>query len=397
MKTRDRWLLPDGVDEVLPPEALKLERIRRCLLDIFAAWGYDYVIPPMVEFLESLLTGTGRDLDLKTFKITDQMSGRMLGIRADITSQVARIDAHSQNKQGVARFCYAGTVLHAKPDNMLASRAPINVGAELFGDTGNPADLEIVSLMIESLHALGMPKVLIELGDVGIFRQLIKQCAISEENEDLLFDLIQKKAAVELTDLVAGLDLSPDLKQIILALPGLCGTDGVIERGREVFASYPDILQRLDNLAEVARGVASRFNDIPIYYDLSELRGYNYHTGLVFAAYLGEARRRVAQGGRYDSIGRVFGRDRGATGFDVDLKTVSRFATMMEPTRLVVVAEPGQGADDTQRWLKIRELRAADYIVIESGQATVPHDFVLKYLSGEWQLTETNQSERSRS
>ncbi|MFT7133239.1 MAG: ATP phosphoribosyltransferase regulatory subunit [Cyclobacteriaceae bacterium] len=390
MKTRDRWLLPDGVDEVLPPQALNLERIRRRLLDIFAAWGYDYVIPPLVEFLESLLTGTGRDLDLKTFKITDQMSGRMLGIRADMTSQVARMDAHSQNKEGVARFCYAGTVLHAKPDNMLASRTPIRVGAELFGDTGNPADLEIVSLMIESLQALGMPGILVELGDVGIFRQLIQQCAISEENEDLLFDLVQKKAAVELADMVAGLDLAPDLKQIILALPSLCGNHGVIERGRIVFAAYPDILQRLDNLAEVALGVASRFEGLPVYYDLSELRGYNYHTGIVFAAYLDGARHRVAQGGRYDSIGRVFGRDRGATGFDVDLKTVAGFTTLAQHTKLVVVAEPGQGADDTLRWHKIRELRAADYIVIESGQETVPHDFVLKYLNGEWQLTETN-------
>jgi ATP phosphoribosyltransferase regulatory subunit len=184
--------------------------------------------------------------------------------------------------------------------------------------------------------------------------------------------------------------LAPDLKQIILALPGLCGNQGVIERGRLVFAAYPDILKRLDNLAEVALGVASRFVGLPIYYDLSELRGYNYHTGIVFAAYLEGARHRVAQGGRYDSIGRVFGRDRGATGFDVDLKTVARFVTLEDHARRVVVAEPGQGADDTRRWQKIRELRTADYIVIESGQATIPHDFVLKDVNGEWQLIETN-------
>lgn len=389
MNIADRWLLPDGVDEVLPPEAANLERIRRELLDIFAAWGYDYVIPPMVEFLESLLTGTGSDLDLKTFKVTDQISGRMMGIRADITSQVARIDAHSQNKQGVARFCYSGTVLHARPENMLASRAPIHVGAELFGESGSEADLEIVSLMIESMQTLGLT-VMVELGDVGIFRQLVKQLAISAADEELLFALIQKKAAVELEATVKGLALTDEHKQLILALPGLCGTQGVLARGQQLFANFPDIAQRLENIADVARGVESRFPGVQIYYDLSELRGYNYHTGIVFAAYLGEARRRVAQGGRYDSIGLLFGRDRGATGFDVDLKTLGKFVTLADVQRPVVIAAAGTGVADQQRWQKIRELRAAGYIVVESGLQTVDHDFTLNQHGGEWQLTKTN-------
>jgi len=387
MNTSDRWLLPDGIDEVLPPEALNLERVRRRLLDIFAVWGYDYVIPPMVEFLESLLTGTGRDLDLKTFKITDQMSGRMMGIRADITPQVARIDAHSQNKKGVARFCYAGTVLHAQANNMLASRAPLHVGAELFGDSGSQADLEIVSLMVESLHSLGMPSVVIELGDVGIFRLLVQQLEIPSEAEEKLFALIQKKAMVELETCVQALDLDADHKRIMLELPGLCGNAEVLARAEGVFGGYPQIMQRLASLGEVAQGIESRFSGIQIYYDLSELRGYNYHTGIVFAAYLGEARRRVAQGGRYDSIGSVFGRDRGATGFDVDVKTLAKFSTITEAKRPVVIAEPGAGIDDLPRWEKIRELRTAGYIVLESGKETVPHDFSLNQYDGEWQLT----------
>ncbi|MDP4597427.1 MAG: ATP phosphoribosyltransferase regulatory subunit [Pseudomonadales bacterium] len=389
MNIADRWLLPDGVDEVLPPAASNLERIRRELLDIFVAWGYDYVIPPMVEFLESLLTGTGSDLDLKTFKVTDQISGRMMGIRADITSQVARIDAHSQNKEGVARFCYSGTVLHARPENMLASRAPIHVGAELFGESGSDADLEIVSLMIESMQALGLT-VMVELGDVGIFRQLVQRLAISAADEELLFALIQKKAAVELEAKVKGLALADEHKQLILALPGLCGTEGVLARGQQLFATFPDIVQRLANIADVARGVESRFPGLQIYYDLSELRGYNYHTGIVFAAYLGDARRRVAQGGRYDSIGRLFGRDRGATGFDVDLKTLGKFVTLADVPRPVVIAAAGAGIADQQRWQKIRELRAAGYIVVESGLQTVAHDFTLNQDGGEWQLTKTN-------
>jgi len=394
MNSSDRWLLPDGIDEVLPPEALNLERVRRRLLDIFAVWGYDYVIPPMVEFLESLLTGTGSDLDLKTFKVTDQISGRMMGIRADITPQVARIDAHSQKKQGVARFCYAGTVLHTRPTNMLASRAPLYVGAELFGDSGSRADLEIVSLMIESLHSLGMAPILLELGDVGIFRLLVQHLEISPAVEEQLFALIQKKAMVELEACLQSLGLAVSDKQLILELPGLCGNAEVLVKAEKVFADYPQVQQRLANLAEVARGIESRFGGMQVYYDLSELRGYNYHTGIVFAAYLGKVRSRVAQGGRYDSIGRLFGRDRGATGFDVDVKALARFATTTEVQRPVVVVELGLGLDDRRRWEKIRELREAGYIVLESGKETEPHDFILNDYDGEWQLTKTYQKDR---
>ena len=282
----DRWMLPDGVDEVLPPQAAHLESVRRELLDIFGSWGYELVIPPMVEFLESLLTGTGTDLDLKTFKITDQLSGRMMGIRADITPQVARIDAHSLNRSGDVRLCYAGTVLHAKADNMLASRTPISVGAELFSNSDKQGDLEIVSLMIQSIIRFTQTSPHLELGDVGIYRELMLVANLDTHDEEALFELIQRKAMPDLGKMIASLNIPDALAKIISALPNLSGGDEVLEEGRALFATYPKILERLDNLAQVSKGIKQRFKTIDIYYDLSELRGYNYHTGIVFAAYL---------------------------------------------------------------------------------------------------------------
>ena len=379
----DRWILPDGVDEVLPPQAEKLESVRRQLLDLFQRWGYQLVIPPMIEFLESLLTGTGTDLDLKTFKVTDQVSGRMMGIRADITPQVARIDAHSLNLTGNVRLCYAGTVLHAKADNMLASRTPISVGAELFGDTNSARDLEIVSLMIESVTRVAGPGLHVELGDVGIFRQLVRMADISHENEDALFDLIQRKALPDLSVMIRKLDLPGDIARLVIELPGLCGGSSVLDMGRELFAGDADILRRLDNLADVAKGIRERFDDLDIYYDLSELRGYNYHTGIVFAAYLQSAGRRVAKGGRYDDVGEVFGRARGATGFDIDLKCL---ASLVSATSADVkkVCVPDISGNDNVRWKKICELRELGYVVIEGKIAGCDYELIKR--DGQWQL-----------
>lgn len=383
MSIADRWLLPDGIEEVLPPRARDLESIRRKLLDLYISWGYEYVIPPMVEFLESLLTGTGRDLDLKTFKVTDQESGRMMGIRADITPQVARIDAHSLNRSGVVRLCYAGTVLHAKADNMLASRTPITVGAEMFGESGNAGDLEMVSLMVESLRTLGIDSVHLELGDVGIFRELIELSNLPPDAEETLFDLIQKKAIPDLKSMLAEMDVPDQASRGILALPDLCGDRNVPGRARELFADYPGILARLDNLEEITQGISARFDQLDLYFDLSELRGYNYHTGIVCAAYLDG--QRVAKGGRYDHIGEVFGRSRGATGFDVDIKTLSENVASSRDESMRVLA-PGAGDQDIDRWRKINELRLQGYIVIESETVAEDCPYRLEKVSGEWQL-----------
>lgn len=379
----DRWMLPDGVDEVLPPQAAQLEAVRRKLLDGFESWGYDFVIPPMIEFLESLLTGTGSDLDLKTFKITDQLSGRMMGVRADITPQVARIDAHSMNQEGDVRLCYAGTVLHAKADNMLASRTPISVGAELFSSTEGEGDLEIVSLMIQSISGFMPGQPHIELGDVGIFRALMEVAQLDQADEDVLFELIQRKALPDLEQMIAKLDVGPELSKILSVLPNLCGNDLVLEEGRRLFTDFPKILSRLENLQKVSAGIRQRFDGIDIYYDLSELRGYNYHTGIVFAAYLHSTGQRIAKGGRYDGVGEVFGRARCATGFDIDLKALAALVNIENSGRAKICVAR-DALDEIDCWKKIKELRDSGSIVIESeasmcGQRLVKED-------GQWVL-----------
>lgn len=386
MSIVDRWLLPDGIEDILPSQAQELELIRRRLLDLYASWGYEYVIPPMVEFLESLLTGTGHDLDLKTFKVTDLVSGRMMGIRADMTPQVARIDAHSLNRTGPVRLCYAGTVLHSQADNMLASRTPIKVGAELFGNSDRESDLEIVSLMIESLKVLGMDAVNVELGDVSIFHELVETADLEQRPTEEIFYLIQRKSFAELTRVVDELGIDPQIGGLLQMLPSLCGDESVLGRSKEIFAAYPLILSRLENMEWITRGVRERFTNVEIYYDLSELRGYNYHTGIVFAAYVGKSGYAVAKGGRYDHIGEVFGRRRGATGFDVHLKGLpGKVRRLVDKKQSVLVRESIKTAAES-RWQKTQALREEGFVVIESGESTAKFDFELIYEAGDWQL-----------
>ncbi len=368
MTRSNRWLLPDGVDEVLPPKAAQLESLRRSLLDLFASWGYELVIPPMIEYLESLLTGSGRDLDLQTFKITDQISGRLLGLRADITPQVARIDAHSLNRDDIVRLCYAETVVHARAE-MLKSRIPIRIGAELFGHTGLESDLEIVSLMIESLKQLGFESVHLELGDVSIFRQLIKQVDISEEDEEAIFDTIQRKASADLDALVRRLDLPGDISTSLLKLPELVGDESILEDCQDLFG--PDIKRSIARLLDLCHEVNDRYDDVEIYIDMSELRGYNYHTGIVFAAYLPGHGHSVAKGGRYDCIGDVFGRSRPATGFDLDLKALAESWPLETTAGKVVSARLLQDAtreEKRNQWHEIQALRANGTIVVTAFQ-----------------------------
>jgi ATP phosphoribosyltransferase regulatory subunit len=385
MSKVDRWLLPDGIEELLPPEAAELEAIRRKLLDKFQTWGYQLIVTPMVEFLDSLLTGTGSDLDLKTFKLTDQVSGRSMGIRADITPQVARMDAHSLQSDGENRLCYVGTVMHAKADNMLASRTPISIGAELFGDTGAHGDLEIVSLMLDSVEAISSQPLHVELGDVGIYRALVAGAGLDPEDEQILFDQIQGKALPDLAVLLADLKIESQLAELLLALPTLCGGESVIEQGLSLFKQYPEVINRIENLAAISAAIRSRFGSVKLNYDLSELRGYNYHTGIVFATYLGNTGVRVAKGGRYDDVGRVFGRARGATGFDIDLKTLVRQSTVELPAPQVVEAKP-TAEHASEQWGTIIALREAGYTVIEGNASAATHR--LEWQDGEWQLVD---------
>lgn len=388
MSSNNRWLLPDGVDELLPPAALNLEFIRRRLLDLYTSWGYEYVIPPMIEFLESLLTGSGGDLDLKTFKVTDQISGRTLGIRADITPQVARMDAHSLNRTGITRLCYAGTALQTKPENMLASRAPLKLGAELFGCPGAEGDLEIVSLMIESLHFLGVKSVHLELGDVGIFRALMAGTEISERDEKSLFNLIQQKSVAALRTKTEQLGLSKKLSEMIVTLPTLCGTSIIIDKALNLFKGMPDIENRLAHLSKLHEAIIGRFENLDVYFDLSELRGYAYHTGIVFAGYVEGETQCVAKGGRYDDVGEVFGRARAATGFDLDAKVLLGIVDLDQTEKKRVLAKTdAKGGNEKTRWQKIAQLREEGYIVLESLADNQSYDFELVDEDGEWRLS----------
>lgn len=363
MSTVDRWLLPDGVEEVLPSQAQKIERLRRQLLNLYRSWGYQLVIPPLMEFTESLLIGLGSDIDLLTFKVTDQLSGRAMGIRADITPQVARIDAHSMPSEGVARLCYAGSVLHTRPKTLLASRSPIQLGAELYGATSIAADIEVIALMLETLAAAGLDRVTLDLGHVGIYRALLAQSQLDEHQAELLFDALQRKSAVDVRQVLAGTDQA-GVADSLLALSGLHGDESVLAQAETMFSNGPDqALQAVREVREIAGAIKQRCPDVALYFDLSELRGYHYHTGVVFAAYVPGHGQALANGGRYDHVGEVFGRARPATGFNTDLKAlVDLIDDCEDDITAGAISAPAEG--DAALWLKIEELRSKGETVI---------------------------------
>jgi ATP phosphoribosyltransferase regulatory subunit len=323
MSSQDQWLLPEGIEEVLPPEARRLECARRELLDLFARWGYALIFPPFIEYLESLLTGTGNDLDLQTFKVTDQLTGRMMGIRADITPQAARIDAHPLRRETASRLCYLGTVLHTRPDGFAGSRSPLQVGAELFGHAGVESDVEILSLVLESLSLLEIADVHVDLGHVGIFRALAADAGLSKNRENDLFEALQRKAIPEIEAMLDGWQLEVTQHRRLAALAELNGGPEVLEQARDVLAGASDtVMAALDNLCAITSLLQQRVHGAVLHFDLAELRGYKYQTGMVFAVFIPGCGQEIARGGRYDAIGEVFGRARPATGFSTDLKTL---------------------------------------------------------------------------
>lgn len=328
MNKTDRWLLPEGIEEVLPKEAKRLEQLRRTLLDTYESWGYELVIPPFIEYLESLLTGTGNDLDLQTFKLTDQLTGRLMGIRADMTPQVARIDAHQLKRETPTRLCYIGTVLHTRTDGFAGSRSPLQVGAELYGHSGIESDVEIISLMLETLSLSGVEIPFVDLGHVGIYRELVKQAGLDKEQEATLFDSLQRKANTEIAVYLKEWKLDKNITTAITALTRLNGDETVLVEAKAILNKVSKGVETaLAELTSVAELLKQRIPELKVNYDLAELRGYHYHTGTVFAAYIAGRGQAVAQGGRYNDIGEVFGRARPATGFSTDLKTLLSFST----------------------------------------------------------------------
>ncbi len=372
MTSAKRWLLPDGVEEILPAEAHKLESLRRRVLDLYASWGYKLVITPLIEFLDSLLVGTSHDLDIHTFKITDQLSGRMMGIRADMTPQAARIDAHCLNQDGLVRLCYADNVLHTKPRGIMTSRVPIRIGAELYGYSGVACDVELVCLMYETLQAVGVEDQLIVLGHVGIFRSLLSETELSDATQKRLFDAVQRKAYDEIDDVLEEAVTDSDLRKQLASLTRMSGGSAVLERARKTFTEgSADVSAELDELVAIAEGVRKRIPGVELGFDLCELRGYEYHTGIVFASYTEGYGRAVAKGGRYDHIGEVFGRARPASGFDTDLKTLAKLTRVEFPLPLGILAPE---SDDEALLARIRELRQSGEIVIIDLGATAITD-----------------------
>ena len=363
MPGNGRWLLPEGIEELLPAEARTVERMRRDLLDLCASWGYELVMPPLVEFTESLLIGLGSDLDLQTFKLTDQASGRTLGLRPDITPQVARIDAHSLRREGPARLCYAGTVLHTRARSPLASRSPIQVGAELYGDASLAADIEVVSLMLQMLRVAGVRDITLDLGHVGIFRALMAHLALPDAVAGELFEALQHKSEPSIRALLAGAGLGAPEAGVLGRLAALNGGREVLAEAAAVFAGGPPgIAAALQALTEVADAVEARAPGVTLHFDLCELHGYHYHTGLVFAAYAPGQGEALANGGRYDDIGQVFGRARPATGFNTDLKALLRLARARQTPETPAVFVPHGLAEAA--WEEIRRLRDAGECVV---------------------------------
>jgi ATP phosphoribosyltransferase regulatory subunit len=348
------WLLPEGIEDLLPDEARAVETLRRRLLDEFSVHGYQLVAPPLLEYLESLLTGSGRDLDPRTFKLVDQLSGRTMGVRADITPQVARIDAHLLNRRGVTRLCYCGSVLHTLPAGLLASREPLQVGAELYGHAGPEADSEVVRLLARALELAAIAASRIDLGHVGIFRALMAQAGLSGDAEQELFAALQAKDVPTLRELLAG--VAEPLHSAVLVLPDLYGGPEALDEAAQRLPAMPEIAAALATLRRLAADLA----DLPIGFDLADLRGYHYHNGVVFAAYCNGAPGAVALGGRYDKVGESFGRARAATGFSMDLRELAKLSPRRQAAGAIVAPWP----EDAELHVEIERLRGRGETVV---------------------------------
>ena len=351
------WLLPEYVEDMLPDEAWRVERMRAQFLDLLRKSGYHLVSPPLLEYAESLLIDGSDDMDLRTFKLVDQLSGRTLALRADITPQVARIDAHLLNRQGVTRLCYAGSVLHTQPVGLTRTRELMQIGAELYGHSGLESDLEIQQLMLQSLILLGINDVHLDLGHVGVFRALVNHAKLQKDLESELFTALQSKDSAALQALVQPLEAK--LRSALLAMPALYGDcDDVLERARKLLPKHPEITSALDALQTVSGKLQSLVSSVGI--DLADLRGYHYHSGMVFAAYHAGSHDAIALGGRYDELGKSFGRVRAATGFSMDLRQLYRLL----PSQTVRPGICAPHLDDAALRDRIAKLR-------ETGEAVV--------------------------
>jgi len=379
------WLLPEYIEDILPAEALHIEVMRRQMIDLLYGYGYQQVTPPMLEYTESLLTGSGSDMDLNMFKVIDQLSGRMVGLRADMTPQVARIDAHLLNCEGVTRLCYAHSVLHTVPSGITKTREPLQIGAELYGHCGLESDLEIQRLMLQCLSISGVEKIHLDLGHVSVFKRIIEDSAISLETEAQLFSALQAKDVPALK--VLCVDLNKTTRDALLLLPELYGDVKVLTEARKWLPAHLEITKALDELAVIGNELNAVVDTLA--FDLADLRGYHYHTGMVFAAYALGCSNAIALGGRYDEIGKAFGRARPATGFSMDLRELSR---LVKPATYPKGIRAPYMKGSIGLEAAARNLRAAGEIVIvelpEQQGTTLTCDRQLVLQNGEWIVEE---------
>src|ERR1035437_8448062 len=386
-----KWLLPEYIEDILPAEARRIEGLRRAMLDLFEVHGYQLVVPPLLEYVESLLTGTGHDLDLKTFKLVDQLSGRMLGVRADITPQVARIDAHLMNRKGVNRLCYAGSVLHTLPAGMNRTREPLQIGAEIYGHAGIESDLEVQRLMLDALRLSGIAQLQLDIGHVAVFRTLVRKAGVEAEAEAELFHAVQAKDVPALARLVR--ELNRDLRNALQSLPGLAGGVEVLAQAKRHLPEYPEISQALAQLRAIAASL--RDAGAQICFDLGELRGYHYHSGVVFAVYADGWSNALALGGRYDEVGKAFGRARPATGFSMDLREITAAAPAAAARSAVIVPHLPR---DVPLQRRIATLRKAGEIVIvdlpghEKSRGELGCNRCLQRINGKWKVVKWQET-----
>ncbi|MDD3760997.1 MAG: ATP phosphoribosyltransferase regulatory subunit [Acidithiobacillus sp.] len=384
------WILPAGFEDMGPQQAAALEGKRRELLDLFASWGYRQVIPPMLEHLEGLLTGSAIDLDLETWKVLDQASGRVLGFRSDMTPQMARIDVQMARGDEARRLSYAGTVLRARPDALGGSRAPFQVGAEMFGVASADADLEILSLMVESVQrCCPGSELVLDLGHVAIPQCLAEACGLGQQDREELLRFLERKAWPDLRQLLQADAVPPQQTEAFRALSELHGDHEILDRARQRFASYPVILRALEELDFVWKVLAQRYPQLCIRADLAEMQGHRYHTGMLFALFSPQRGAAIARGGRYDGVGKAFGRYRPATGFSLDLRPLLR--DLSEERNSPRVWAPG--GSDPSLWQAIQDLRAQGYTVVQDLAGGVPaqplpagFDACLVVEGGRWTL-----------
>jgi ATP phosphoribosyltransferase regulatory subunit len=395
MTIKQSWLLPEGIDELMPAEAAQLENLHRSLVDRMSSWGYQLVVPPLVEYLDSLLTGTAKSLDLQTFKLTDQMSGRLLGVRADMTPQVARIAAHRlRGQQDILRLCYIGSVLHTLPQGQGTSRNPIQLGAEIYGHKGPESDVESIELMLDLLNVAGAGESLsLDIGHVGIYRGLATAANLSADQEQELFSALQRKASAEIASLLDQYELADDIKLMLAELAELNGDESVLDKAEQTLATAPESVKAaLTTLKQIAEMLAQRLSGVQINFDLAELRGYHYHTGAVFAAYQAGTAQAIATGGRYDDIGEHFGHAQPATGFSLDVKKLATQVSAEQPQSDIIGVF---WQNDAELQAQVDSLRAqGKTVVYQFAGAEIQTTHTLNKQDGRWQVTETGTQTR---